>query len=497
MSGPAGPHDESGIWVISIVGRTIRKLRDEGYGAVVSPDGTQIAFLAGGIWLMGVDGEESHELVSSKKGYGLGELHWSPEGQWLAYMKSHRDYRNYAEVTIESRDLRGGQTTTLLSDPELIDFCWAPDGRIIYSRLESPNEISSNLWEVRIDPQTGRASGEPRRLTSWAGFSLRNLQMTVDGKRLGFARKHDESDVYVVELEGNGIASQTLRRLTLDDRMDWPGGWTRNSGAVLFFSDRNGNFNIFKQDIRGGPAEEIAGGAEEKRSPPLSPDGSWILYLSWPKMPGGGFPSMGRLMRVPVSGGPPQLVLETKGYPGSARAPRERWVPSARGYPDFRCPVLPATSCILAEATLEQIVFSAFDALQGDKSEVTRLEVDAGDTFWDLSPDGSRIAFGKFDPHHGNIRILPLRGGTARQISVQGWSHLNSVGWSADGKSLFVTKWGSRAGSLIRVDLNGVPQSQPLELFLIERPVASPNGRHLAFAKLTPLECNAWMIEHF
>jgi len=204
---------------------------------VVSPDGTQIAFLAGGIWLMGVDGEESHELVSSKKGYGLGELHWSPEGQWLAYMKSHRDYRNYAEVTIESRDLRGGQTTTLLSDPELIDFCWAPDGRIIYSRLESPNEISSNLWEVRIDPQTGqtgRASGEPRRLTSWAGFSLRNLQMTVDGKRLGFARKHDESDVYVVELEGNGIASQTLRRLTLDDRMDWPGGWTRNSGAVFF-----------------------------------------------------------------------------------------------------------------------------------------------------------------------------------------------------------------------------------------------------------------------
>ncbi len=40
------------------------------------------------------------------------------------------------------------------------------------------------------------------------------------------------------------------RRLTVDDRIDWPGGWTRDSKAIFFYSDRLGTLDLFKQDCR-------------------------------------------------------------------------------------------------------------------------------------------------------------------------------------------------------------------------------------------------------
>ncbi len=356
-------------------------------------------------------------------------------------MKTHS---GYDDVLIESRDLKRGQATVIVSDPRLRDFCWAPDGRIIYARLENSREASANLWEIRTDPLTARASSEPRRLTSWAGFSLLDLRVSADGKRVAFVRKSDQSDVYLGVLEGYGARLKAPRRLTLNDRMDWPGAWSRDSKAVLSYSDRNGTFDVFKQGIKDRTAEDIVvEPSEEKRAPQLSPDGKWILYLAWPKTSSTLFPQSGRLMRSPVSGGPPESVLEVTGYPGSAQVPRERWLPTARGYPDFRCPSLPlqSSSCVLAEANQEQIVFFELAPVGGRKRELARIDVDPDDTFWDLSPDGSRIAFGKFEGNSGLIRIVDLVSGTTRQVPVQEWTHLDSVGWSADGKSLLVTNW--------------------------------------------------------
>jgi Tol biopolymer transport system component len=412
-------------------------------------------------------------------------------------MKSHR---GYDEVLIESRALTGGQAIIAMADPRLRNFCWAPDGRILYARLENLKEASANIWEVEIDPSTWRTSGEPRRLTNWAGFTLLDLSATADGKRISFVRKNDQSDVYVGQLEGNGSRLRTPVRLTLDDRMDWPGAWMHEGNALLFFSDRGGNFDIFKQAVNNRVAEEIiAGPSEEKRIPQLSPDGHWILYLAWPNPQGDQSPLSGRLRRVPVSGGAPEVVLELKGYPGSARVPRERWLPTARGYPDFRCPSLAGStrSCVLSEIKDDQLVFLAFDPLQGRKGELARIDVDPLDTFWDLSPDGTRIAFGKCEPHGGHIRILDLANGERTQLTVEGWACFTSAGWSSDGKSLFVTNWASRGGSILRVALNGKTKLLYKALGMsLERPVPSPDGRFLAYGEVTTVS-NAWMIENF
>jgi len=476
------------------VGGTLRKLRDDDHDAVPSPSGSRIAFFdRNEIWVMGRNGEDANRLLAAEKGYSLERVEWSPDGQRLAYLKSHR---GYDEVLIESRDWKGGRATVIMSDSRLRNFCWAPDWRIIYVRLEDPMEASANIWEISTDPSTTRSSGDPRRLTNWAGFSLSDLSVTTDGKRIAFVRKNDQSDIYLADLEGNGSRLNEPRRLTLDDRMDWLGGWSRDSKAVLFFSDRNGNFDIFRQAINDRTAEEIVVGPEEKRTPQLSPDGNWILYLAWPRTNSTLPPERGGLMRVPATGGTPEIVLEVKGYPGSAQAPRERWLPTTRGYPDFRCPFLASRPCILSEANQEQIVFFAFDSLQGRKGELAKIEVDPRDTFWDLSPDGSRIAFGRFEEDGGHIRILDLPGGKAREIALKGWAGLDSVAWSADGRSLFVTNWASKGGSILRLGLNGETQLLHKALGMaLERPLPSPDGRYLACSQVATTS-NAWMIEN-
>lgn len=474
----------------------MRKLRDDANEAVISPDGSQIAFLVGNeIWLMRENGEDARRLAVADDGYSFERLNWSPDGHSLASMKRNR---GYDDVAIEKRDLQGGHATTIFSDPRMRDFCWAPDGQIIYGRLENSDESTANIWEVKVNPSPTHASPEPRRLTHWAGFTLRGLSVTSDGKRIGFVRKTDQSDVYIGSLGKGKSELSATHRLTLDDRMDWPGGWLRESNTILFFSDRDGNFDLFKQGIKDRASEEVFTDPEDKRAPQLSPDGSWILYLAFAKAQSGS-PPTGRLLRIPVAGGSPESILQVSGYPGSARAPRERWLPSARGYPDFRCSSAAVSphSCVLAEVNGKGIVFSAFDPKLGRLGERTRINVEPTDTFWDLSPDGSRLAFGKLESQGGHIRVLDLASGKAREISVKGWSNLTSVGWSADGQSLFAATWGSKGGSILRVSLDGKTQLLYKALGMqLERPVPSPDGHYLAFAEVSTTS-NAWMVENF
>lgn len=463
-------------------------------GAVPSPDATRIAFIAqDDIWVMRADGSDARKLFPGEKGFSFEHLVWSPDGQRLAYLKSHR---GYDQAVIESRALTGGEAVVAMSDPRLRSFSWAPNGYMFYAQLENLKDASTNIWEVRIDASTGRTSGKPERLSNWAGFTLMDVNASADGKRVAFVRKSDQSDVYVGKLEASGSRFKMPARLTLDDRMDWPGEWTRQGDEVLFFSDRDDNFDIFKQALNNPAAQEIAvGPSEEKRNPQLSPDGRWIIYLAWPNAPGDQPPSSGRLMRVPVSGGAPEFVADVTGYPGSARVPRERWLPTARGYPDFRCPAVSGRPCVLSEIKGEHLVFSAFDPLKGRQGELASIDVDPVDSFWDLSREGTRIAFGKCEPRDSHIRILDLTNGNRSQVTVKAWACLTSAGWSQNGKSLFVTNWASRGGSILRVMMNGETKVLRHALGMsLERPIASPDGRFLAYGEVETIS-NAWMIE--
>jgi len=496
VSGPAEPGEQTGLWVLPAMGGPLHKLAENAWCAAVSPDDRRIAFISSDcseVWVMGSGGGQPRRLAKAEPGYTFTWVAWSPDSRRVAGLKRSKAGD---EFQIESWLADTGQVSVILSDPRLRSFCWARDGRIVYARLEPPpSETSSNLWEIQTDARTGQARGTPRRLTNWGGFMFGYLGISADSRRLTFVRWRYQSDVYVGELERNATRLSNRRRLTLDERIDWPSGWMRDGQTLLFHSDRNGDLDIFRQPVTGG-AQAVVTGPGEERGPRLSPDGAWILYLYWPRAEGR--LGQGRLMRVPVAGGRPEFALNVRGYPGSAQTASEaRLFIAAEGHPGFRCPAVPRLPCVLCEQDEKQLVFSAFDPREGGKRELFRIDSDPSVTsFWDLSPDGRRIAFGVREERRARVRILSLAGQLEREVAVQGWTHLEAVAWAVGGDALFMTGWTSNGAPLLHVALDGKAHLLRRAPFLIANPSPSPDGRHIAFGEVTP-DANAWVIENF
>jgi len=361
-------------------------------------------------------------------------------------------------------------------------LCWSPDGRIIYPMSSSQKTGETDLWAAKVDPRTGKVSGKPDRITSWGGSFFIGLDVTADGKRLAALRAHAQADVWVGDIRENPTRLEAPRRLTVEDSDDRPSSWTPDGKAVLFSSDRDGRFHIFRQAINQTRAEAVTAGPEDDLWPVITPDGSWILYEMAPSSE---VPQRQpvRLMRVPVSGGAPQFVADLP--PDS----------------EMLCARLPSTLCILAEPGPKQSFFYALDPVNGRGRELARTEAIPEISGVDLSPDGSRIALSIWEMERGRIRILDLAGRTARDLELKGQHGLAWLAWSADGKGLFVRSFGHMDSSerrLLYVGLDGavrvlrraITTGGPDSL----RP--SPDGRYLAWAATT-WDANVWMLENF
>jgi Tol biopolymer transport system component len=449
-------------WIVFVLGGPPRKLRDEAYADSISPDGSTIAY----------DTDENSAIV---------ELNWSSDGQLALYRKI--DETGQGLVT---RDLKGGSPIAILSPPEanrLNDFLWLPDGRVIYALWESESLFGTcNYWQIRIDPRSGKPIEEPRRITNWAGFCVASTSVTLDSKRLAFSQWRAHTSVYVADLQASGTRIKNPTRLTLDEVWNNPLGWTVDGKTVLFRSIRNSAWGLFKQSLGHDIAEplitaKVDEDLEDRAC--LNPDGSWVFYMVRAKE--GAPPAPGRLMRVPITGGSPQLVLT---------ANIEEWP---------RCARSPATLCAIAERSADrtQLVFTAFDPVKGRGGEMAKLKADATtDYHWDLSPDGTRIAILKH--REGRVQILSLNDRTPREITAKGWNTLTSVAWAADGKGLFVSSLTDRGSVLLSVDLNGNAgilweQTGGHHTYA----VPSPDGRHLAMQGWIVEGNNMWMMENF
>ena len=479
------PSQPVSAWVVSVLRGPPRKLRDDADPWSVSPDGRLVAFGSGAglnrsreIWLMGPQGEDARRLVSGSEDDGYFWTAWSPNGQRIAYGRYHRTQGSFV-CSIESRDLRGGEPSLLLSDPRLCNatgtmgFLWYPGGRFIFT-------MEDNLWEIGVDTSTGQAVTKPRRITNWAGVSAPYFCGTQDGKRLSVTKSSGEWDVYVGELEDGGRRLKNPRRLTLDDSNDFTSTWTPDSKAVLFESDRNGTPGLFAQALDQAEAQMLVSGVRFDWGAALSPDGSLILYGVVSSTP-----TLGRIMRAPGSGGAPQLVLEARDLDG------------------FACARSPATNCVFGERSPEhsQVVVTSFDPIRGRGQELTRINLRAPNKgySWNLSQDGSRLAFTQIDNHESRIQILRLRGGKAREVNVNGWSDLSSLSGAADGKGLFASSQPNSSGAVVYVDLNGranVIWEQQLYGHRGYSPVPSPDGRYLAIGVSAEMD-NVWLLENF
>jgi len=466
------------LWTLSILGGTPRKLSDEGWAPSVSPDGSQIVFLRAPvsseagleIWSMGTNGGEEKKLVPAS-GHLLSSPVWSPDGHSIAYLKQQFAWFTSAG-SIELLNLEQGKEKAVFTDSRLdAGLRWLPDGRLVYVMFElPPNQTSSNIFVAMVNSATGTFEGGAERITSGEGL-IGQPSITADGKRLAFNRMNSQSDVYVSEFSAKSGKASTPRRLTLDEANDVPYDWTPDSKAVIFISNRTGKRNIFRQRINESSAEMLGLGPEEKGICRVSPDGTQILYLP-------NLSKRSRVMRAPLDGGASQLVV------------------AAPGIGNIACSRAPASICIYSQQSSTELIFTAFDPVNGNSHEVARVQRESGIENSGLSPDGQMIAVIKVDGK--NIRLLSLTGQPNREIVLKNWSSFSSIDWAADSKGLFVTSnptgWKS---TLLYVDLAGnAHQLWQVKSTAQSWGIASRDGKYLAIPAPT-ISSNVWMAEGY
>jgi Tol biopolymer transport system component len=289
--------------------------------------------------------------------------------------------------------------------------------------------------------------------------------------------------VYLGELAAGGTRMNLPQRMTNDEAGDEPTEFTPDSKSVLFTSDRNGTSGIFKQGINQDTAEALVTGPQDASGPRLSSDGAWILYEQTPKAVVGPATPV-QLMRIPVGGGVPQLVMEL----------RNDYI--------YECARAPASLCVVIEGSQDEkhLMVTAFDPLKGRGRVLRTIEKGPSDHHFGLglSPDGSTFALSRGGEPEIHIRLLSLSGGSDREITVKGWSNQTGLDWSPDGKGLYCGSVSPRFSTLLYVDLKGnarvLWQHKGLGAAIWGTP--SRDGRYLAI-RGDVINSNAWMLEGF
>lgn len=489
-----GPMRKPSLWKLSLLGGDPRRLIDNGGPGSVSPDGTRIGFVAfipywgSEIWVMGADGSNPHRIAVATEPKQPGTVSgwifppvWSPSSQRIACVERHGVAVPDPIVNVSSvwtLDVNGGDPQVIVKDVPLgTGLAWTPDGHILFSsRVNAAGEHDDEgVRSIRVDERTGKATGQPQMVTDGAG-SIGGMSATSDGKRLVLWRMNSPVQAFITEFDPGTRKWKTPRRLTLDANGNLAEAWLSDSKTVLFVSNRNGAWALFKQVIDETTAEVLVEG-HTISLPRLSADGSQVLYQSRADPADYSLPVS--LMRLPVTGGPPQLVLKDVGIV------------------NHQCARLPSTLCLLSKALGNDTVYVSFDPLRGVGREMLRT----GDSWdnWSLSPDGRTLAV--FPGDH-RIRFFSVGNEVAHEektVMLNDWRVPNGD-WSSDGKGVLIQSV-TAAGIPVMLEVDRAGKASVVLQgaantsfwFLIQ----APDGRQGILGLEMPGDNNAWMVDNF
>jgi len=487
------------IWNVSILGGPSHKISDETDSGTVSPDGTRIAALRGNgklnsseLWLMNADGSQPRKLLDIA-GYS-NSLTWSPSGTRLAYMKASYWPGYKEEVQIETIDLATGKTNTAFSDDRIGGgLVWSRDGRLFFGRVDQDSNIKSDIWSLRVDERTGEARGNIGRLTSGPDWKPRP-EVSADGKQMVFLRNNIAPTVYLAQVDPKTKSLDQLERLTLDESVSRPYEWTPDGTALLYISNRDGEFHIFRQRLGAASPELLVDGHDNPNIMRLNPDGTRILYMSEASRAGrtgaspvehtAGFDSEKvRVMSAPMSGGVGKFVLE------------------ADGMNNFQCARAPSTFCLFSRFTKDALAFVQFDSATGGMKDLFQTNDSGWQNYnWTLSPDGKLLALCKQArvSLDAEVRLIPTDGGAERKIHLNEWISISAIDWAADGKSFWASATlRGETHALVNIDMHGdiKPVLQDGKPY-VGWGIQSRDGKHLAIWQATG-GSNVWMLEGF
>jgi Tol biopolymer transport system component len=235
---------------------------------------------------------------------------WSPDGKWFYFNQKGRIYTLPVEGG-KPRLLDTGDADGCNNDHGL-----SPDGKWL--------AISHNVKGTSLISIVPSGGGTPRRITAqgpsyWHGWS-------PDGKTLAYcARRNGEFDVYTIPVEGG-----KERRLTEASGLDDGPDYTPDGKKIYWNSERTGLMKIWRMNADGTNQEQVTTDPDYADwFPHPSPDGKWLVFLSYDKSVKGHPANQDVVLRLmPLTGGKPRVLATLFGGQGTINVPS--WSPDSK-----------------------------------------------------------------------------------------------------------------------------------------------------------------------
>ncbi len=197
---------------------------------------------------------------------------WSRDGQYLLVNMAGGLFRLAlpAADALTAITLQPG-TYSCNNDHDL-----SPNGRALAFSASTPDTPQSRVFVSDADGRDVRLL-TPNAPSYFHGWS-------ADGKWLAFVAERGDGKFELYRVPALGGEEQ---RLTTAGGYDDGPEYSPDAGWIYFNSNRSGNFSIWRIPFAGaGPgdtlAERVTFGPTEDWFPHISPDGRWLVFLSFP-----------------------------------------------------------------------------------------------------------------------------------------------------------------------------------------------------------------------
>ncbi len=464
--------EAASVYRVSSLGGSPTKAITGTFGVEFSPDGKLVSYgrfdfdtNETSFFVANIDGTNQRKIAGR-----TGTKFFQPKHAWSP------DSRSIVAVGGDDELAPGPQMSLFLipvSDKEelteigqrwgvLDDVVWHPSGDSLLLAAAESLSYQTQIWEVSFP------AGDVRRLTNnLNGHS--SVSITADGNSIVTGEIYSRTALWV----SPDLKPENAKQIFPATGDTWGFGWTPD-GRLVFSSDRSGDSEIWMIDANGTNAKQLTSDKIFKQVPVASQDGRYIVYNSTAEggrleridLNGGNRTPLtsttigadnpdisvdskwvifsgyvggdSRVMRVPISGGDPQILTEYKAmeprysHDGTRFAcfiPNETtgfWtrvaiVPAEGGAPMVEFDAPPNTSIsrgpvwmpddkgitvVINEGEKQNLWFLASDGSAGKR--MTDFEV-PGIARRDFSRDGKRIAIMRAEGIGNAIMITKFR----------------------------------------------------------------------------------------
>jgi TolB protein len=251
---------------------------------------------------------------------------WSRDGRHLLVNSGGRLYRIPVDGSSAPEPLPIDASIRANNDHD-----YSADGTLLAISASSPASRQSQIYVANAEGSNLRlvVNAAPSYFHGWS----------PDGRHLAFVANRDgtQYDVYRVSVAGG-----EEQRLTFDAAADDGPDYSPDGRWIYFNSNRGGGWNVWRMPADGaGPgdarAERVTGDALEDWFPHPSPDGTLLLFLSFPAGTRGHDERTARvqLRTIPAPGdriapAVPKTVLEITGGQGTINV--NSWAPDSKRF---------------------------------------------------------------------------------------------------------------------------------------------------------------------